>query len=502
MTVYTLNLRVFWPLVFCILLATLCFHQILHRGHDSGPDGCDTRSHALLSLVKLILAFGFGYLLIKRCSSSPRTGRREERKLQESLAGPPAAHPNAARKELLDTYYEKQVRLSPHVLGHSKAHVAKLVSELVRAGRADIPPESSLAFRGDYIQIGSAYEEHKVGSPDCFDLLVPLRLPRGLKLEPRCHLTGDCGPGGLAGCSLEAPRKSDWVRHHRAFVDGFFGELGGSEFYRLRPPQVLRWFYSNVQRCLSAIRYPFEQRCYITLSLAEDRVLLHLNPRSDYVCCHISMGVRLIPALHLGDGAYLVAQPKSGVPGSLHEMLWNVYFPKHEQKFLGWVKGRMPASSCHLKCLQLLKAMRELSGQMMDVKGATQWRTVLSSYAIKMAWMQLLLCTPPEAWEECHLVERVEDLLRTLRDGLHKRQIGHIFMRGDAGPLPDFHCLPKFLKEVPPTNLIAGFDPADLDLVSARLAYSWVHLHRLIRLGRPQRDSAARAMRCKHLDST
>lgn len=59
-----------------------------------------------------------------------------------------------SRREVLEDYYERWVRLSPHVLGHSKAHVAKLVGELVRAGRATGGiPDSSLAFRGDFLQV-------------------------------------------------------------------------------------------------------------------------------------------------------------------------------------------------------------------------------------------------------------------------------------------------------------------------------------------------------------
>ncbi|KAK6481814.1 inositol 1,4,5-trisphosphate receptor-interacting protein-like 2 [Huso huso] len=497
MTVYILNLRVFWPLVTCLCTAMLFIHQTLRRGQESGPDGCSEKGTGTISLLKFALAFLLCYFLIKYCSSPQGRGRGRERERPEipHRQGP-------TRRELLESYYERQVRLSPHVLGHSKAHVAKLVSELVRAGRAEIPPESTLAFRGDFVQIGSAYEEHKVSSPDCFDILVPLRLPRGLKLDSRCSSMGEGGLGGAPPlCSLETPRKSEWARRHRTFVESFLSEEVRGDAYRLSPVPVLRWFYPTVQRCLGAIRYPFEQRCYISLSLTEDRVLLRLNPRSDYVCCHISMGIRLIPALHLGDGAYLVAQPKTEAAGGKQEALWTVYFPKQEQKLLGWLKGRLPANSCHLKCLQILKAVRELSGQVLDSKGAGQWRAVLSSYTIKTAWLRLLLTSAPESWEERHLVERMEDLLRCLRDALHSRQLSHLFLGGDPGLLPDFLSLPKPLKDAPLSNLMAGFDPSSLDLVSARLVYSWTHLHRLIRLGRPQRDSVGRGVRCKHLES-
>ncbi|KAJ8413608.1 hypothetical protein AAFF_G00081150 [Aldrovandia affinis] len=489
MTVYTLNLRVFWPLVICMLTAFLLLQHSLHWGPDPGSDGCPGWTLGLLSLMKFILAFGLCYFLIRYCSSETARTKRRAPEFSEA-----PARATTSRKELLDDYYDKQVRLSPHVLGHSKAHVAKLVTELVRAGRAEIPPESTLGLRGDFVQIGSAYEEHKVGRPDCFDILVPLRLPRGLKLEPSTCV-GEKGSPPL--CSLETPRKSEWTRRHKAFTEAFLSPNEAGSAFRLTPAPVMRWFYPTVQRCLSAVRYPFEQRCSLGLSLSEDRILLRLTPRSDYVCCHISMGVRLIPAVPLGDGLFLVAAAR----GSHQENLWTVYFPRQEQKLLSWLKGRVPPGSCHLKCLQIVKAVRDLSGQALDCHGGAEWRAVLSSYSLKTAWLRLLLSTPPEAWEERHLLDRIEDLLRGLRDSLQHRFLGHLFLGGDTGLLPDFLALPKSFKDTASFNLLSNFNPTSLDMVSARLAYSWTHLHRLIRLGCPQRDSLGRGVRCKHMDA-
>ncbi|KAM4634168.1 inositol 1,4,5-trisphosphate receptor-interacting protein-like 2 [Polymixia lowei] len=572
MSVYTLNLRVFWPLFTCVLTGLVVLHHMSHRlspemspdpGHEPGTEGC---SHpgppVLLSLAKLLLAIALCFLFIRYCSTHPgRAGK--------GTLGLASVHPksSAPRHELLEDYYNRWVRLSPHVVGHSKANVAKLIGDLVRAGRTNVPPESSLAFRGDFLQVGSSYEEHKVGSPDCFDILVPLRVPRGLKLDPRViwgeevaegkrdqkedtkageregskeeEVEKEVGKdeavmsreeddgkkeedklGPVPKCSLEVPSRDEWVRKHRSFTDSFLqlhpqgsaersspesrGGATGSKAYRLNPECVLRWFYPAVQRCLAAVRYPYEQRCTLSLTLSEERVQLRLTPRSDYVCCHISMVIRLLPALPLGDGLYLVPADAAALSGSSTKMkgfeekdLWMLYFPRHEQRLLGWLRARVPQSSCHLKCLQLIKAIRDLGAQALDSQGAALWRSVLSSYVLKTAWLRLLLSTPPEAWEECHLVARLEDLLRSLREHLQKRAVAHLFLGGKSstGLLPDSVLLPKLVKEVAAAgrggsggNLWAGVPPASLDLVSGRLAYAWTHLHRLIRLSRPQRS--------------
>ncbi|XP_062388678.1 inositol 1,4,5-trisphosphate receptor-interacting protein-like 2 [Sardina pilchardus] len=511
MSVYTLNLRVFWPLLSCVLVVLLLLHHLTYRNvpDPSAGDGCQDPPADLLllgplSLLKCALALAVCYLFVRYCARGPGAGGRGKRaSLGRALL---LEGHGRARRELLEEYYEREVRLSPHVLGHSKAHVAKLVSELVRVGRTDGPPESSLAFRGDHVQIGSSYEEHKVGSPDCFDILVPLRLPRGLVLEPVAAFAER--PGGPPLVALETARRSDWTRRHRPFAEGFLRPARGSPgVQRLSPDGVLRWFYPAAQRCLAAVRYPFEQRCALSLSLGEDqRVQLRLTPRSDYVCCHISMGVRLVPAFPLGDSAFLVPVAASSSdqrrrPGE--EDLWAVYFPKQEQRLLGLLKGRLPAGSCHLKVLQLAKEVRDLGGQTLDNQARAEWKGALTSYALKTAWLRLLFGTPAEAWEERHLVDRLEDLLRSLRESLQSCTLRHLFLGGDVGLLPESVsvAMPKLLKDAAPANLWEGVSAASLELVAARLSYTWAHLHRLIRLGRPQRSSLGRGLHCKHIEA-
>ncbi|XP_064871773.1 LOW QUALITY PROTEIN: inositol 1,4,5-trisphosphate receptor-interacting protein-like 2 [Oncorhynchus nerka] len=656
MSVYTLNLRVFWPLLTCVLTGLVFHHHITHwlspesspesgpdPGYEAGTEPCsDQGPPVFFSLIKLLLACVLCYLFIRYCSTHPGGPQRVPLEAADA-----ALKSGWSRREVLEDYYERWVRLSPHVLGHSKAHVAKLVGELVRAGRATGGiPESSLAFRGDFLQVGSSYEEHKVGAPDYYDILVPLKIPRDLRLEPRVYrgerrgeekekedergeekgegkrdvrgeekkekgdkrgevkengrrsgkgrarrMSGkgegkedvreqrgeeqtevqeegkevlkdevkeemkgesseDSGWSGVPRCSLETPRRGDWLRKHRNFTDTFLrmhpsrgspersssslsgvtavsggGGGGGGGVYRLTPDSVLRWFYPAVQRCLATVRYPFEQRCTLSLALADDRVQLRLTPRSDYVCCHISMAIRLLPAIPLGDGVYLVpmettasAAMSNTEPAERERDLWTLFFPlNREQRLLGWL-WPPPQPSCHLKVLQLTKALRDLGGQALDSHRGALWRSVLSSYTLKTAWLRLLLSSPAEAWEDRHLVARMEELVRSLRESLQNRALNHLFLGSDSSSiLPDSVALPKLVKEAVGApvegpggclggstgNLWAGVDPASLDLVSGRLAYAWSHLHRLIRLGRPQRSSLGLGrtgnINCQHL---
>ncbi|XP_048871858.1 inositol 1,4,5-trisphosphate receptor-interacting protein-like 2 [Brienomyrus brachyistius] len=472
MTVYTLNLRVFWPLVtFVLTVLLLLLHSSLRRVPGSAPADCPDKSVGPLLLALFALGFILRYFF-KYCSSRLRRTKRVFRELPEVTC-----RVASSRKELLESYYERHVCLSPHVLGHSKAHVAKLVSELVRAGRTKKPPEACFAFRGDFVQIGSCYEEHKVSCADCFDILVPLHLPCGLKLAP---VTLSCGEGWMLPlCSLEMPRASVWLREHKAFAGSFLSLSGTGGAYRLSPDAVLRWFYLAIQRCLAAVRQPFEWHCSLGLSLCDSRVMLRLTPLSDYVCCHICMGVRLIPAVPLADGSYLVGSACGPQQGEL----WTPYFPRQEQKLLGWLRNRLPVGSCHLKCLQMIKALRDLGGQALDSHGGGEWREVLSSYSLKTAWLHLLLTMPPERWRDHCFLDRLEDLLQNLKESLRQRELRHMFLGGNTELLPSFLTLPKLFRDTAPSNLLVGFHPTSLDLVCARLSYFWAHLHWFIRLG-------------------
>ncbi|XP_062444585.1 inositol 1,4,5-trisphosphate receptor-interacting protein-like 2 [Rhea pennata] len=472
--VYTLNLRVFWPLVTCLCTALLCLCQAL-RGRAAGEGAAEAGAVPLLPGSALLL---LGYLLARyRGAAGGGWRRRGPGPGPGPGAAPRAAAAAAARRGLLEGFYARQLRLSPHVLGHSKAHVGRVVGELVRAAKAQglQPGPLALSLRGDFVRIGSAYEQHKVRSPDCFDVLVPLRLPPRLEAEARCA-TGPglpAGPRGAFVCGLAAP---GWPRQYRAFAEGFCAELQGRRL--LSSALVLRWFQGHLQRCLGAVRYRLQERCRVRLTAGPGRPpTLLLQPRSDHLCCHLSMAVRLIPAIPLGDSLYLTAPPEEPC-ATRPDALWGLNASRQEQRLLSWLKEQAPASSCHLKCLQILKGLRDLRGQRLAEPFCSQWGRVLSSYVLKTALFSLLLRGPLEAWDEQFLVERLEELVMFLRDCLRKQVLMHLFLGNTA--LPEALALPRFLKEAAPVNLLAAFDGPTLDLAACLLLDTWNQAPRVV----------------------
>ncbi|XP_069503235.1 inositol 1,4,5-trisphosphate receptor-interacting protein-like 2 [Ambystoma mexicanum] len=476
---YSLNLRVFWSLALCLCAGALCLlHGLRRAAVEQDPAAAEgaVSSFPLLGVSTLLLLC---YLLVRHCGA--HTARPPLRPI-------PAPFVPVARRALLEAYYEQHLRLSPHLLGHSKAHVRLVVGALLRAGKAR-PQEPGLALRGDLVPVGSAYEQHKVCSPDGFDILVPLRLPPGLATELQW------GPDGF-GCRLSpVPRRAESAPAYRHFSVAFcLPPSGGPPL--LCPALVLRWFQQRLQRCLALVRFQFQERCNIRLSAGPEqhRLTLHILPRSDYVCCHLSMAVRLIPALGLGDGLFLTAQP-------LHpQARWDLNLSRLEQKLLGWAREHAPADSCHLKCLQIMKGLRNLTCQSIEGALATQLAGALSSYILKTTLFYLLLRAPFPAWAESLLVERLEDFVLFLCQALQRRALLHFFM-GNSD-VPEALALPRSLKEAPPVNLLANFDASLLEMASLRLLDTWTRIPQVLETLTRQRYLAKSPARCHHTSSS
>ncbi|XP_025026185.1 inositol 1,4,5-trisphosphate receptor-interacting protein-like 2, partial [Python bivittatus] len=245
---------------------------------------------------------------------------------------------------------------------------------------------------------------------------------------------------------------------------------------------VARWFQAQVQRCLGAVRSRLQERSRVQLAAgAPCPLALQVAPRSDYVCCHLSLAVHLTPAIPLGEGLYLTPWACAQPPAPAHlGTFWTLNVSKAEQRLLGWLRDQVPEDSCHLKCLQILKGLRELGGRALEPPWAAQWDRVLSSYVLKTALFWVLLSSPWQAWEDRFLVARLEDVVLFLVQGLQRGRLTHLFLGNPH--LPDTLSLPKFLKEASPVNLLADFDQPTLDRVASQLLSVWKQAPKIIRM--------------------
>ncbi|XP_032086904.1 inositol 1,4,5-trisphosphate receptor-interacting protein-like 2 [Thamnophis elegans] len=492
MAVYSLHGRVFWPLLTGACTLLLCLLQTLRgqAGPTDGEAGWPSGLRELPLPVPLLLVVVLVVVLLAALGLGRRawwTARRRQRQRAAQRSPGACGGREARRRALLDGFYETRLRLSPHVLGHSKAHVSLVVGELLRAGKA----AGRLSLRGDAVQVGSAYEQHKVGSPDGFDVLLPLRLPPGLELRALPCGTEDQqqqqqrqpGARGVFLCALRVVEGGQGSPSRALCVAAGPGEADGASL--LSAALVARWFQAQVQRCLGAVRARLQERCRVRLAVgvaAPCPLALEIVPCSDYVCCHLSLTVHLTPAIPLGEGLYLtprVCCPQRSAAPQLGTF-WTLNLSKAEQRFLAWLRDQVPADSCHLRCLQILKGLRELGGRALETPWAAQWDRILSSYVLKTALFWVLLHSPWQAWEDQFLVARLEDVVLFLVQALQRGRLAHLFLGNPH--LPEILSLPKFVKEASPVNLLADFDRPALEKVASQLLSIWKQAPRIIRM--------------------
>ncbi|KAG8432967.1 hypothetical protein GDO86_017292 [Hymenochirus boettgeri] len=495
MPVYSLNPRGFWLFVIFLFMGIWCLF-VAWRREGSMQRDCPQNAFGHLQVgFKFCLVFLLCYIALRWCVFSQR-----HRYGNASSTLTAQQYKQHQWRNLMETFYERCVKLSPHVLGHSKAHVSQIVGELIKVGKAK-QHDGGVTFRGDYVQMGSAYEQHKINSPDCFDILVPLKMPQSLKLEPlfqeQIKESTSTHPQGDVMCRVEGPKKSEWAKTYKQFSDCFCTEV--EQKHQLSSSLVLKWFHWKIQRCLNVIRYKFEERCHITLCVCDENIILKILPRSDYVCCHISMSVKLIPVFHLGDSVFLTAQTWSksfNQCSRQQDFYWGINFSKHEQKLLSWFKDQAPSNSCHLKCLQIMKAMRDLNAKALRPFISSQWKDILSSYVLKTALFYLLFKIPVRKWDDAFFMERMEDLFLFLKESLLKQRLMHFFL-GNVN-IPSFFSLPKMFKEAQPINLLEGYESDILDQARFHLINLWIQMPQILSTNPRPRNLLRESSRCQH----
>ncbi|XP_078466899.1 inositol 1,4,5-trisphosphate receptor-interacting protein-like 2 [Lampetra planeri] len=249
---------------------------------------------------------------------------------------------------------------------------------------------------------------------------------------------------------------------------------------------------------------------------------------------------------------------------------WRALFPAHEQRLfarlaalggpgLGPHGPSEPGARgppCHITCLQLLKAFRDVTGAELrhrDPAAAALWSRLLCTFHLKAALFHLILGSStstgpcganggaaeeapggnpgpcraaaasrsrghrgqesgfPETWGEERLSQRLGDLVTFLRGCLDRGQLPHPFL-GSAALVPAtaWQRSPQQPERRPATrgtrhqqqhqqqleaNLLQGVQPGELRWVSARLEFFWNTVAAMAE--REARDDAReRAERC------
>ncbi|XP_062820248.1 inositol 1,4,5-trisphosphate receptor-interacting protein-like 2 [Anolis carolinensis] len=447
---YRLNERVFWP------LALLCLWQAWRSRAIEGAVTSSSsflKERSLLLLVVLLLLGAWALRRRLRCQQ----GAKEARVVQSSRV---ESKTRGGRRLALEAFSAEQqlLRPSPHVLGHSKARLAQVAAALAKAGREGRP--SGMSLRGDWVLGGAHKQPRRPGA--AFEVLLPLRLPLGVRLR----VAPSEDPRGVFSCALEVSLKEDGAAVGALCVEGPQGDTC------LSSALTLRWFAAQLKRSLRAVRCGLQEQP--SLDAGPGRApILRLGPcPDDYVCSHLCLSLRLIPALPVGKGLFLTPLP--GHQGAL----WTL----DTSRLWDWVREHAPQDACHLQCLRILEGLRDRTGHALGPPLRKQWSRILRFEVLEMALLRLLLLQrgPWGAWGGRRLEERLGELVAFLVGALQKRRMMHLFLGSGASRLPPALGLPRMLKEADPVNLLAGFEEPSLDRVALRLWDAWQQAETLL----------------------
>ncbi|KAG8145588.1 hypothetical protein E2320_012099 [Naja naja] len=234
---------------------------------------------------------------------------------------------------------------------------------------------------------------------------------------------------------------------------------------------VARWFQAQVQRCLCAVRARLQERCRVQLAVgaATCPLVLQIAPRSDYVCCHLSLTVHLTPAIPLGEGLLTPGRPPAfDSPPTGHFL-----DPQPLQSgaaFAGLAAGPTPGRLLPPEMFADPQGAEGAGRPCPGAPWAAQWDRV----------------SPPtssrQCFSGCSCVARGK-FGRTGSWWPGWRTSSCSWCRlcsREAGPpvpgephLPEILSLPKFVKEASPVNLLADFERPALERVALQLLSFW-----------------------------
>ncbi|XP_048465079.1 inositol 1,4,5-trisphosphate receptor-interacting protein isoform X1 [Rhincodon typus] len=374
-------------------------------------------------------------------------------------------------------FYDKCVRVPGAELSRIKELVEGCADDLLESLRSVCNRDLDMEVK-ECIGIGSLYENWRVRRPLVCDLIVPFTPPEpyqfraevtcpggGLGIASGGGVPGELGTGMVRVINPEEDStgcvcgRTQLVEDMLCLVhseNALETRLAGSEqkdqlLWSATAPylgktQVTQWFQRALTKAWAKIshKYDFE----LSFRDLERPGALRIRFRSGKTV-HFS----LLPVVEFENSdVYFMPLLGSDVPllGTAHsnDTAWPFTFAVYEKRFLKMMAKKLPESSCHLMCLQIVSFLHEKQCNLTGASG-------LSQYHFKTALLHLMISQAPGAWHRSCLQPRLRDLLRYLDKALLEKRLNH-FIIGNTAVLPDFD-IPDNFRSAEPLNLFRGF---------------------------------------------
>ncbi|MBN3284710.1 IPRI protein, partial [Polyodon spathula] len=187
--------------------------------------------------------------------------------------------------------------------------------------------------------------------------------------------------------------------------------------FLLSADKIRKWFQSLSDRALPALKDSFPRSTFRFQQHDPARNLLVTKDGKE-------LNIDIVPAI-VCENIFLVAKQCTSQINLPNEATWRLSLSTSERDFFKEMKRVLPYNSCHLKCLQIIKYLRENDYRLYP---SSQFTHGLRSYYLKTALFHLVMKSFPQAWASNCLEQRIREMIDYLIASLGEERIPHIFL--------------------------------------------------------------------------
>ncbi|KAK1162376.1 inositol 1,4,5-trisphosphate receptor-interacting protein-like [Acipenser oxyrinchus oxyrinchus] len=374
--------------------------------------------------------------------------------------------------QLLEDLYTRKVMFSDlELLWYREfaEQVVRTVLQEVQIHRRYGDPE----IGREPIGTGSSFEGVKVKPELEFDFMVPIQInrPQIVFCDTDWNVPSRFGivkTGSQQQFELQS--KSIWKKDED-FETKFCTDARGYGFL-LSADKIRKWFQSLCDQALPALEKSFPGSTFRFQQHDPARNLLVTKDGKE-------LNIDIVPAIGYKN-AFLVAKQCSSQINLPNEATWRLSLSTSERDFFEKMKSVLPYNSCHLKCLQVLKYLRENDDQLCLSSHFTHG---LRSYYLKTALFHLVMESSPQAWAAGCLEQRLREMIKYLIDRLGEGRIPHIYLgnqRHLGNPQWRLGVPVEFFRHTE-ANLLEGVNPDTVKQARLRLIQISDNLEEILR---------------------
>ncbi|XP_015203106.1 inositol 1,4,5-trisphosphate receptor-interacting protein [Lepisosteus oculatus] len=362
-------------------------------------------------------------------------------------------------KAVLSCFYERCIRISANETWRVQDFVEGFADDLLEALRSVCNRDADMEVE-DCIGVGSMYENWRVSKPLICDLIVPFAAPDPycFTFQLWCNSQNDIppdrqgygrikvvranedGPGCVCGktdlgedmlCLLHSKNERPKVS------DAMDDLLCSKNTPYLAKDQVMKWFLISMTKAWNCIshKYDFE----LMFRNLDSPGALKVKFRSGKTIIF-----NITPVVQFEDtDAYFVSHFAFNNDNP-SDIFWPLSFAVYEKNLMKVLVKRLPESSCHICCLQIIsflhKKQTSLTGE-----------SALTNYHLKTALLHLLLSKPSSDWRAEYLEKRLRDVLRFLEKCLQEKKLYHVLIGNKQ--VPKHINFPPVFQAAEPLNL-------------------------------------------------